>query len=244
MKISIIIATYNASKTLARCLSSIASQKVDDIEVIVVDGASTDNTLEIVNSFSSINIVCISEPDKGIYDAWNKGIKMSTGDWIMFLGADDYLIDSSMNCYFNFLRDGDHSKTDLICGKFVQVDQSGKCNNILGEPYVFNQFVKYMNISHGSSLHNKKLFEELGLFSLDYRICSDYEFLLRKPLNSEFIDRPLICMQVGGVSGGYDALYETFLIRKDKRYISTFENCYYYLRGWIGLSLKKLFCNL
>ena len=89
--ISIIIATYNAEKTLKRCLNSIVSQKKDQLELLIIDGCSTDRTMDIVREFAESIDVIVSEVDKGIYDAWNKGIRLATGEWIMFLGADDYL---------------------------------------------------------------------------------------------------------------------------------------------------------
>ena len=95
--ISIIIATYNAEKTLKRCLNSIVSQKKDQLELLIIDGCSTDRTMDIVREFAESIDVIVSEVDKGIYDAWNKGIRLATGEWIMFLGVSIYLA-------FNFLR--------------------------------------------------------------------------------------------------------------------------------------------
>lgn len=103
-KISIIIATYNADKTLQRCLYSIALQKTEDIELLIIDGKSKDNTLEIIQKNKAIINFWLSETDKGIYDAWNKGIKLARGKWIMFLGADDMLLEGSMAFYLDYLR--------------------------------------------------------------------------------------------------------------------------------------------
>ena len=98
-KISIIIATYNAEKTLQRCFDSIRNQKNEKIELIVIDGNSNDNTLSIIESNADIVDYYVSESDKGIYDAWNKGVKVSTGEWIEFLGADDKLLPDSLPLY-------------------------------------------------------------------------------------------------------------------------------------------------
>lgn len=105
--ISIIIATYNAEKTLKRCLNSIVSQKKDQLELLIIDGCSTDRTMDIVREFAESIDVIVSEVDKGIYDAWNKGIRLATGEWIMFLGADDYLLEGAMNVYWNYLKKAD-----------------------------------------------------------------------------------------------------------------------------------------
>ena len=94
MKVSIVTATYNAAHTLRDTIESVLAQDYGDIEYIVVDGASTDGTLALLHSYESRfdgRMRWVSEPDKGIYDAMNKGVKMATGDWIYFLGCDDYL---------------------------------------------------------------------------------------------------------------------------------------------------------
>ena len=101
MKISIIIATWNAEKTLRRCLDSIIPQLTDETELIIIDGGSKDSTNEIINSYGNNVAVHLSEPDKGVYDAWNKGIKTSHGEWIMFIGADDTLCPNAIQVYNN-----------------------------------------------------------------------------------------------------------------------------------------------
>ncbi|MDQ6723714.1 MAG: glycosyltransferase, partial [Thermoproteota archaeon] len=113
MKLSIIVATYNAEKYFERLLRSIACEAIEnyhDIEVIVIDGNSKDGTVELIRRYSNCITFWISEPDEGIYDAWNKGLKQSTGDWIMFLGADDYLKANALAAYvshFEKLKDRD-----------------------------------------------------------------------------------------------------------------------------------------
>ena len=99
MYISIVIATYNAGKTLCNCLNSIVTQLTDDVELVIIDGGSRDNTNSIIESYGSQIAYHISEPDKGIYDAWNKGVKKAKGDWIMFVGADDVLLPEAIQTY-------------------------------------------------------------------------------------------------------------------------------------------------
>ena len=91
-QISIIIATFNAAKTLERCLQSIISQKQQEVELLVIDGQSNDETLTILEQYREHIDVIISEPDRGLYDAWNKGIRKSQGAWMWFIGADDYIL--------------------------------------------------------------------------------------------------------------------------------------------------------
>lgn len=240
MKISIVIATYNAGKTLSRCLDSIFCQVGTDVEVLIIDGGSKDNTLSIVSLYSSKIAFWLSERDKGIYDAWNKALAHTKGEWIMFLGADDYLLPNAIQFYMDLLNNGDLRNVDIISGRYEYVDKNGKLLGVNGSAYNYNVFKKYMNISHGSTLHNKRLFEELGLFNLKYKICADYEFLLRRQLNGRFVDKPMICMQTGGMSYSKKALNETFLIRKEKNSVSLIVNCFLYIKGLLGLYYKKL----
>ena len=240
MIISIVIATYNAGETLARFLDSIIAQKSADVEILIIDGGSKDNTLSIITDYANKIDFCLSEKDKGIYDAWNKALSHVNGDWIMFLGADDYLLPNALNYYISFINDNDTKDVDIISGKCKYIDQSGKLLSINGSAYNYSVFKRYMNISHGSTLHNTRLFDELGTFNLKYRICADYEFLMRKSLNSRFVDKPIICMQTGGMSFSLDALIETFQIRREKKVISMFENLWLFIRGCLSLEKSKI----
>lgn len=238
--ISIIIATYNAEKTLKRCLDSIVSQKKDQLELLIIDGCSTDRTMDIVREFAESIDVVVSEVDKGIYDAWNKGIRLATGEWIMFLGADDYLLEGAMNVYGNYLKKHVWDDIDIITAQSKLIDTKGKYLRVLGNPYKVQEFRCYMKISHGSTLHNRKLFDELGDFNLSFRICADYEFLLRKKLNARYIETPTIAMQVGGVSNTIRGLWESFKVKCYRKSIPWGLNVYYLIKGIIGYYMRKL----
>ena len=131
--ISIIIATYNAGSTLESCLKSIIAQKNDLIELLIIDGKSSDNTLKIVNAYRNQIDIFISEKDKGIYDAWNKGIVLANGQWIMFIGADDILYSDVLEGYIDFIRlNGDRvNRMDLITAKSEYVDLKGELIKII-----------------------------------------------------------------------------------------------------------------
>ena len=233
--ISIIIATYNAEKTLKRCLNSIVSQKKDQLELLIIDGCSTDRTMDIVREFAES-----VDADKGIYDAWNKGIHRATGKWIMFLGADDYLLEDSMDVYWSYLTNRILEGVDIITAQCQLIDGQGKCLRILGNPYNIKEFRRYMKISHGSTLHNRKLFDELGDFNLSFKICADYEFLLRKKLNAGYIETPTIAMQVGGVSNTIRGLWESFKVKRYCKSIPLLLNVYYLIKGIIGYYMRKI----
>ena len=237
--ISIIIATYNAEKTLKRCLSSIISQKNDQLELLIIDGGSVDRTMDIVKDVPQSIDVIISEPDKGIYDAWNKALRLATGEWIMFLGADDYLLEGAIDVYWNYLKTHTWEGVDIITAQSQLIDDKGRYLRILGNPYNINEFRCYMKISHGSTLHNNKLFKELGYFDLSFKICADYEFLLRKRLNAGYIDVPTIAMQIGGMSNTIIGLWESFQVKRYRRSIPLPLNVYYLIKGIIGYYMRK-----
>ena len=123
--ISIICATYNAASTLHDFLSSVREQTCKDFELIIVDGASKDNTNKIINQNKDIISNYISEPDNGIYDAWNKGIKMASNDWICFVGADDMFLPDFVKIYMDAIEGNKHKDLDYISSKVNYMDDDG-----------------------------------------------------------------------------------------------------------------------
>lgn len=218
MKISIIIATYNAAKTLNRCLDSIVPQLTDETELILVDGGSKDDTNKIIDSYGDKVAVHISEPDKGIYDAWNKGVSKAKGDWVMFVGADDILLPGALDAYLDVVHSTSNiDEYDYICAHNEYVDKKGKLLKVLGGNPVWSKMRRYMVCAHVASLHNKKsLFDTIGGYNLDFKICADYELLMRKKneLKSLFIENHIARMEVGGMSFSIKAIRETYNIRK------------------------------
>lgn len=198
--ISIIIATYNSEKTIEACLSSIVSQRSDLVEIIIVDGGSNDRTVEIVKGFGSEIDYLISEEDEGIYDAWNKGIKASIGQWIMFVGSDDMLCSGVIEKYESIIPGS--KNIDYISGKVQLVDENRKPIRIIGERYNWSKFRAFMNVAHVASLHSRRLYDEFGYYDTKYKICGDYELLLRPKNNLKclFIDYVVSNMAIGGIS--------------------------------------------
>jgi glycosyltransferase involved in cell wall biosynthesis len=155
--ISIIIATYNAGRYIKECLLSIATQEFKKIEIVIVDGGSIDNTLSIVKEFSNRNIKWISESDKGIYDALNKGVKMAKGKWLYFIGTDDRLLpgfsemasklkDENTVYYGNtepIYHSGDKPSYELLIGKFNNYRLAKYCVNHQAVIYPAKVFLKY-----------------------------------------------------------------------------------------------------
>ncbi|MCH3993406.1 MAG: glycosyltransferase [Prevotella sp.] len=237
MIISFIIATFNAGKTLKRCLDSIVSQLTNECELILVDGGSKDNTNEIIASYGDKIAVHVSEPDKGIYDAWNKGVSLSSGRWVGFIGADDVLLPNAVKSYLHVIKTtSDIDSYDYICAHNEYADKDGNVLQVIGGPAEWSKMRRSMVAAHVASLHNKhNLFETIGGYDLQFHICADYDLLLRKrnKLKSLFIDTTIARMQTGGMSFSVAALKEAFHIRQKNHSINMIENISLYLWYWM-----------
>jgi glycosyltransferase involved in cell wall biosynthesis len=214
--ISLVIATFNAEKTLRHCLNSIVLQKDKRIELIVIDGGSTDLTNEILAEYGTRIDLIISEKDRGIYDAWNKGVTLAHGEWIMFIGADDTLVPDAFSQYHDFMNLNDVTGVDYICAKNIYQTEDGSFIKELGEPWRWEQFRNIMKLAHVASLHRHSLFQDVGLYDLQFPICGDYELLLRKKskLRCLFLDSCVARMTTGGVSFSLKGLWEAHKARR------------------------------
>lgn len=200
---TIITATFNSEQTLERTINSVLNQTFTDFEYLIIDGNSLDKTVTIIKQFEiefkKKNIIYkyISESDKGLYDAWNKGIELSKGEWISFLGSDDYYLQDALETYKQNL----HSNYNYIHSNVQLINESGKNLKILGEQMVAGAFFRNMEIAHVGSFHHKSLFESEN-FSLKYKSANDYYFFLRnfEKINSFYINKITAVMQYGGVS--------------------------------------------
>jgi glycosyltransferase involved in cell wall biosynthesis len=199
--ISLIIATYNSGGFLTYCLDSIESQSFKGFELIIIDGNSTDQTVDILKKYDKSINYWISEKDSGIYDAWNKGIAQAKGTWITFLGSDDALYPTAFDDYVNFLSTIDKD-VKYVSSKLNLTDGDRNVIKTLGLPWDWKTCRLQNVIAHPGSLHHRELYEKYGLYDTSYKICADFEFLLRpgKYLKSAFMDKITVKMQQGGVS--------------------------------------------
>lgn len=196
-KVTIITPCFNSGKTIKACVDSIRSQNYANIEHIVVDGGSTDETVSLLNE---LGVVFVSEPDIGIYDAMNKGILRSTGDIVGVLNSDDALAEVDI---IGFIVDTMlSSNCDLFHGRVLQVDSFGRAvariGNSVGKDILLNE----MKIAHPSMYVRRAIFEKFGLYSVGYRIAADYDFILRiwGKVSTVFADRNVVIMGTDGVS--------------------------------------------
>lgn len=215
-QISIVIATWNAASTLRTCLDSVVPQINDETELIIIDGGSKDTTNEIIASYGNKVSYTISEMDKGIYDAWNKGIKAANGQWVLFVGADDKLADDAIVNYLKFIKLVP-SNTDFISSKINYVDETGKTLDIVGRLWNYNRCRINMDVTHVASITSKNYFDRIGLFNIDYRIVGDYELLMRggKEMKAAFMDKVVATMSIGGVSFSVKGLKEQFKVKRE-----------------------------
>ena len=204
MKISIITTTYNSAQTVADTLQSVANQTYHDIEHIIIDGASKDNTLEIVKQFSHVSKVT-SEPDKGIYDAMNKGIALATGDIIGILNSDDFYNDKEVLIKVASFFLCNSVQTLYADLEFVEsqdtqrVVRTWKAGN-----YTKNRFLTGFMPPHPTFFVKKEIYEKFGVFDATFKISADYEimlrFLFKNNISCGYLPSTIIKMRLGGVS--------------------------------------------
>lgn len=178
MKISIITPTYNSEKYIEETIQSLIKQDYRNIEYIVVDGGSQDRTIDIIKDYSSVVTKFISEPDKGIYDAFNKGIRLATGDVIYFLNSDDYLSSSTIISEVASLFTSDET-IEMVYGNVEFVDNTAPYRFISGKELSLGDLRQGAMCPHQGVFVRKKLFDEFAFFDLSYKLASDFDFVIK-----------------------------------------------------------------
>lgn len=202
-KISIITVAYNAQNTIERCINSVFGQKFKNVEYIIIDGGSTDGTCRIIENYREKIDVFISEPDKGIYDAMNKGLALATGDVIGTINADDFFADD--NVLYDIARVFSEQNTQILYGDLDYIDPSDKViRKWRSGRYSRGMFNWGWMPPHPTFYCKKSLFDKLGVYKLDYGSAGDYELMLRfihlNDIDAYYLNKVLIKMVVGGVS--------------------------------------------
>jgi glycosyltransferase involved in cell wall biosynthesis len=203
IKVSLITVTFNAQSSIARCIQSVIEQNYKNVEYIIIDGASTDDTLKIINQYRKHINVLISEPDKGMYDALNKGISLATGDIIGILNADDYF--STNEILTDVAPVFIDPKIDILFGNLDFIDPNATIiRKWRTREYTEGIFNLGWMPAHPTFYCRHSLFNRMGLYSLEYGTAADYELMLRfmhnKKVTAYFLNKVMVNMQIGGMS--------------------------------------------
>lgn len=245
-KITIIIAVFNGVRTLEKCIKSCIEQSFCEKELIIIDAGSTDGTLNLLQQYSKHIHYWISEPDFGIYDAWNKALKISTGDWICFIGSDDWWYSSETLTSLHNLSL--YSDINFISGKAWLVNLHGRKINLIGQAWDYKKLRYGMYIAHPGALHHKSLFNSYGVFREKFKIAGDYDFFIRsgKAIKSAFLEEPIVCMSNAGLSNSNFNLtfYEGFLVLKESEDFSYLDAIIFYVLSHAKMIVKKYFLLL
>lgn len=222
-KVSVIIATFNAGKHIRKAIESFLSQTLESKELIIIDGASSDATISIINEYQDKGVCVVSEPDSGVYDAMNKGVGLSKGDWLYFLGADDFFMNEKvLEDVFEKSLDG----IDIVYGDVFSVllnrNYDGPTNK---EKLLFS------NLCHQSIFYRKEVFDKAGHYNLNYKLFSDWEFNIRCFVEFEFSTKYIPVVIAEYAASGIST------VNKDRRFLREFlfpQNLRYLLEIGIG----------
>lgn len=243
LKISIITICKNSASTISKCIQSVVQQSYPNIEYLIIDGASNDDTLQIVDNFKDKISTLISEPDKGIYDAMNKGILAATGDYILFLNADDYLISDEIIKTWVELFDSENYNADIIYGKVFIFNNATGDGNVWKAAKISKYSIFRGSIPHPATLYSKDAFNKCGLFNTSYQVAGDYEWIVRAYLkfNMKFLRQNIIVsvFNKGGISTNkkYDTIIKNEKNRIRYSYYNLVERLYYNFRWFLRKNL-------
>jgi len=242
-KVSIITVCFNSAKTIRDTIESVINQTYGNIEYIIIDGGSTDGTLDIIREYEPYIAKWVSEPDEGIYDAMNKGIRMSTGEIIGIINSDDYYaLDCITSVVHTIIND---PKIDVVYGNLVICDEEGNLlYHIKSEVDMKKDLFKIMTVFHPTMFIKKLVYETEGLYNDKYLISADYDLLfrvVRKNYRIKNLDKDLAFMRLGGISttNYYQAAKENFHIRSENE-IKILKNLLITLRGILGPLARKM----
>lgn len=225
--ISVIIAVLDGHNTLEHCIKSIVGQTYPNKELIIMDGGSTDGSLSIIRKHEHNITYWESKPDRGIYHAWNKTLARAGGEWICFLGADDYFCnDQVLTDLLPFLHHAAASGIRVVYGRIARVDGGGRLLARWGKPWekIRWQMPHGMPIGlpHTGLMHHRDLFKNHGLFDETFRIAGDYEFLLRELKHAKsralFVEDIItVAQRVGGLADSNSLFFHTEVLRARRK---------------------------
>lgn len=239
MKISIITVSFNSEKTISKCIESVNSQVYSNIEHILIDGNSSDSTLDIFKNLSKFSGPVISEPDKGIYDAMNKGIALSTGEIIGFLNSDDFFYSSKS---LSLIAESFTNGVQCVYGNLLYLDENNNIKrNWISKNFKKGMFSKSWSPAHPTFYCLKSVYENYSGFNINYKIASDIDLMLRflevHKIKFKYINYYLVNMLEGGLSS--NSILSTFIITKEVRDSHKENKIYFNLSVYIFSKIIK-----
>lgn len=239
---SIITPCFNSEKTIERTLQSVLDQSYQNFEYIVIDGGSTDNTLEIIQKYRPAfgdRIRVVSERDNGIYDAMNKGIRMATGDLVGIVNSDDYYEPDCLwtiaECYHP-----SEGRYQILYGGMRCRDETGL---IQSEVFFHHDFLREQMINHPASFVTRALYDHFGMYDTQYKSAADLDFFLKMQRESSIkfvpVRKILTNFSSGGISGSYTGVKETLSIQYKHGIISKKSFLINRVKIWIKRLLKE-----
>ncbi|AWW47467.1 glycosyltransferase [Polynucleobacter paneuropaeus] len=241
--VSIITCVINDIKSLEVTIQKMAIESYANLEFIIVDGGSNDGTKELLNQSEAVVTRWVSECDQGIYDAWNKGLKLAKGQYIAFLGAGDYYLPGGLQDLVELALSD--PEAEFIFGR-VAIKGYRKKVRIIGMPWSWDIFRHYMCTTHVGALHSRKLFDRYGPFDSTYRIAGDYELLLRAGVNLRnlFSNNIVAIMQSGGISQKNErVLIEAMRAKVEHQVVSKITANWDFLVAYLKLLIRNNFLN-
>jgi glycosyltransferase involved in cell wall biosynthesis len=204
LKISVITVSYNSASTIADTVRSVATQNYQDIEHLIIDGKSKDITIEVVEQHRHPHLILTSEPDDGIYDAMNKGLKRASGEVIGFLNSDDFFADNNvLNKIATAFEDEsvEACYADLV---YVTPDNSRVVRHWKSKNFIKGDFAKGWCPAHPTFYVRRSALERWGLFDQSFKLAADAEFMMRYlekgEVKSVYIPNVLVRMRLGGAT--------------------------------------------
>ena len=197
--VTVITAVVNGKPYIAECLESVLSQDYPNIEHLVLDGGSTDGTLEVLRHYDDRIALWKTEPDNGVYDAWNKALAEARGEWICFLGADDEFLPGAVSAYMNLAAN--QPEAEYLNSQERWVHPNGYART-RGKPWTWPGIMRQMCMAHVGSMHRRTLFDRLGVYDSSFGTAADYELLLRAraSLKTAYMPVVTVMMRAGGMT--------------------------------------------
>ncbi|WP_294957653.1 glycosyltransferase family 2 protein [Sulfurovum sp.] len=237
--ITVVTVVFNGEKYLEKTIQSIINQDYDNVEYVIIDGGSTDNTIEIIKRYENQIDYWVSEPDGGIYDAMNKGITLATGEWINFMNTGDLFNNFKIvKLFFS----GNLNNYSVLYGDTINMYGDNKC--VLDRVHPIETMYKKLPFSHQSTFVRRPLLKRYS-FNTDYKICADYDFFYRLYIEKykfKYLDNIIAHFDMDGVSQNY---YKP--LKDMKKIVSIYEKdkLYYYdkklfLKLWVKEMIKML----